>query len=737
MKFLLLILSFNLWAHEFEGVLLERGTKKPIIDANVFLLPSKLKATTDKAGLFKFENIQETEVEMIINVPDFEKIQKKITLPQSKASIYLEREFYDVFETTVVGKAQKRDDVTKTLTQSEFKGAAGTFGGDPIRAAQNLAGVNQSQSAQVIIQGSAPDDTGYTIDGHQIPLVFHFQGLSSVLPPDAVSSVDFLPAGYGSEYSRAIGGFIGLRTADPSKDRWHGYAQVDIFNVGTLAQGPVSENGSLLIGARYSYVGQVLKQVAKENDDFNLTTAPTFADVSSVYHLKMGDKAQLKVVGIASRDELTFVLNKPFNDDPKLRGNFYQRTEFFRLIPQFKYRFNEKQEFDFSTGIGKDSILFDINGQYLNINNLANSIRSEFRQTLSEKSTFYIGMDHRLNWYETLVNLPGVSNDGGISTPFSVGELKKASFKGYESELGGYLRFSYKPVSSLLLSPQLRMDRFSQTEELITQPRMNIRYDLSPGLYLRSSAGLYTQAPEPQQYVKEFGNPSIMSPRSKHYTLGLEKDFRNGSKFGWTWGGGLFMKELTNVVVSSSDFRNDGGVLVRKNYDNQGRGDVKGLETTISYLQDPWSVKLAYTYLQSKRFTPTIGRHPSAFDQTHNLNLTGSYRQKRWTYSSRLRYVTGNPYTPVNGASFDADNGVFVPTRGSYFSNRLPAFYQLDFRIDHKWIYDQWILSAYLDIQNLSNNKNAQGVTYSYDYQKKDYVSGFPILPTFGVKGEF
>jgi hypothetical protein len=80
---------------------------------------------------------------------------------------------------------------------------------------------------------------------------------------------------------------------------------------------------------------------------------------------------------------------------------------------------------------------------------------------------------------------------------------------------------------------------------------------------------------------------------------------------------------------------------------------------------------------------------------------------------------------------------VYIPIIGSIYSQRFDAFKQLDFRIDRKFIYDTWILTAYLDILNLTNSANSQNIEYSYDYTQNKKVRGLPILPTFGVKGEF
>jgi hypothetical protein len=58
-------------------------------------------------------------------------------------------------------------------------------------------------------------------------------------------------------------------------------------------------------------------------------------------------------------------------------------------------------------------------------------------------------------------------------------------------------------------------------------------------------------------------------------------------------------------------------------------------------------------------------------------------------------------------------------------------------RIDKKLILDQSIWTFYLDIQNVLNIKNSEGLQYSYDYATKEDVMGLPLLPSIGVRGEF
>jgi hypothetical protein len=735
-------LSFAQTTHSLEGTILEKGTRKPLANVNVFALPMKEKAVTDSKGHFQFSALPEGDVELVVNIADYMKFSQTLKVPFTEPvlKLYIEKNKYQAFETTVTDLRNKKDDSQKRLSQEEFLQMPGS-GGDPVKAVQNLPGVSRTGGgdARVIIQGSEPEDTRYNIDGHEVPLIFHFGGLNSIVTPEAVSSVDYYSAGYGPEYGRALGGHVGLNVRKPQTDRVHGMAFQDIYNVGGLIEGPVGENGGYLISGRYSYLGLVMKQAAKDNKDFNLVVAPTFYDFNAQYDTKLNDKEDLRVFSILSKDQLEFVLSKPIGNDPKLRGNFDQRTEFYRVIPEWTRQIDDTKKVTASAGIGADNVFFNLDTNYFNskVQNL--SARADFEHQILPAWKYNVGLDSIFSWYKINVRVPTTFSEGGVANPFGTGDLREADVSGSSNVLGAYWRNEWKPTenSAWTILPNLRVDSFSATKETLLEPRLALRYAYDQSLLLRAATGLYYQEPTGQEIDKSYGNPDVKSERSEHFALGFDKDFREGGSIGYTFGTTLFYKNLERMIVSSGTLVERDGTLTPENYNNDGKGHIQGLEAQLKYKGDTWGVIGSYTYTQSRRQRPGEAELPSPHDQTHSLNLLASYEQGSWHYGARLRYVTGNPYTPIVNSYYDADNDVYWPQRGDLYSARNKDFFQLDLRVDRKWVFDAWILSGYIDIQNLTGYKNQEGLSYSYDYSQKQEITGLPMVPTIGVKGEF
>ena len=98
MPWLLLILfSLSIYAQDtksLNGVLLEKGTRKPLQDVSVFILPYQLKAVTTENGRFSFAEVPAGECTIIINLTGYSKFEEKNDCGKvQNFNIYLEKKF--------------------------------------------------------------------------------------------------------------------------------------------------------------------------------------------------------------------------------------------------------------------------------------------------------------------------------------------------------------------------------------------------------------------------------------------------------------------------------------------------------------------------------------------------------------------------------------------------------------------------------------------------------------------
>jgi len=263
---------------------------------------------------------------------------------------------------------------------------------------------------------------------------------------------------------------------------------------------------------------------------------------------------------------------------------------------------------------------------------------------------------------------------------------------------------------------------------------------------VKGGVGAYTQRPQPDESDKDFGNPDINLEHSLHTTAGVEQKL----PYDVLVDASLFYKHMYEQATLASEDRGadtSGSSASRAQttrgipYQNQGSGRVYGLELLVrKELSDRFFGWLSYTLSRSERQdSPGEDWRLFDFDQTHILTALGNYQlSSTWDVGFRWRFVSGNPTTLKYGCVYEADTDTCSATQdGPINSHRLPAFHQLDLRAERKWVFDVWLLSAYLEIQNAYNRANPEDYSYNFDFTEKKLVSSLPILPSFGLRGEF
>ena len=91
-------------------------------------------------------------------------------------------------------------------------------------------------------------------------------------------------------------------------------------------------------------------------------------------------------------------------------------------------------------------------------------------------------------------------------------------------------------------------------------------------------------------------------------------------------------------------------------------------------------------------------------------------------------------HTARTAGVFNGEDGTYLPLDGPIRGERLPAFHQLDLRVDKRWVLRRVMMNLYLDVQNIYNHQNPEAVNYSYDWRDRQYTTGLPISPSLGFR---
>jgi TonB family protein len=741
-----------------QGKILERGTRNPVVGAVVEAsraapgAPGMAQqrevlqsAETDAAGAFALRGIAPGPVQIRVVSPAHREIKLDETIEEGKrreVEYRITRHRYDPFETVVRGERERREVAVHSLKLEEVRTLPGTQG-DLLKVLQNFPGVARSPFGigLLVVRGSAPQDTKVYLDGVEVPLLFHFGGITSVVNSDMLESLDFHPGNFGSRFGRAMGGAIDVHTRQARKEGVHGNVNLDIFDGEALLEVPVGDGG-LIASVRRSWVDQVLDAALPRIDAEaanELRVAPRYYD----YQLKLDHPAlggNLSAMAFGSDDAMSFIQSQ---DEPG-RPAFFLRTHFHRLAAHHHRSFGAGTRLRSTVALGYDGVdvnratAFGVRSEVLSL-----TLREAVVFKRSERLSLELGVDAVLRSFGYRLYLARqrppdtvLDSDGAEGDPVTDEAAEGAWLA---PAIHAELSWVPEALPKLRLVPGLRVDHDSRLKRsrVWLDPRLAAFYQLLPGTTLTAAVGLYGEAPQPEEMTQTFGNPDLRPQRSVHYSLGAIQELPYQSRVELTG----FVKSMDRLVAETRALRPDGSA---KHLDNTGLGEVYGAELLLRReLAAGLFGWVAYTYSNSvRRDDPTVPGfprwHPFQFDQRHILTMVLSYRTaQEWTFGTRIRGVSGSPYTPEVGNIYNSDSGRYLCVDGDSGSRRLPAFFQADVRVDKRWVFDKWVFSAYVDVQNVSNHENAEFYFENYDCSTRVALPGLPLFPSLGLRGEW
>jgi outer membrane receptor for ferrienterochelin and colicin len=606
---------------------------------------------------------------------------------------------------------------------------------DISRVIRTLPGVAAIPSFRndIIIRGGAANENRFYIDGIEIPNINHFatQGASGgpvgLINVDLINEVEFYSGAFPAARGNALSSVLEFGFKDARRDKYTANFIVGSSDIGMTVEGPTGPNSGIILSVRRSYLQGLFSLL-------QLPFLPTYNDYNLKWKWDINDKNKLTIVSLGALDD--FALNLKLDDDTASENFSRNKYLLDNLVinHQWNYTFGAKwdhyREKSRITLVASRNMLR--NEAFKHQQNNEDLPRTfDYASTEQENK---LRLEHKLYGDKGWKILYGAGYEYAVYDNFSnlrdynpfldtIVDIKYRT----DFTLNKYNFFfqSSKSLASnrLVLSAGVRADGNDFNEEMRNplnhiSPRFSLKYTFAPQWSINSNIGMYYQQPTylsmGYQEGGVFVNKGIRYIRNQQAVLGIQYDWDKRNSIISVES---FYKNYdrypisVNRGISLANLGAEFGTVGNEALNSNGLGRAYGAEVLFQqkFYKGFYGI-LAYTWVRSE-FTGADGNWtPSSWDSQHLLSVTGGKKfGKNWEIGGVFRFSGGLPYTPDNeDVSMQIANWDILRLAqvdwSQLNSKRIPAFHQLDIRIDKKWFFERWSLDLFLDIQNIYNN---------------------------------
>ncbi|MBZ4422672.1 TonB-dependent receptor domain-containing protein [Myxococcus sp. RHSTA-1-4] len=755
------------------GRVRQKGTRKPLAGATV--RAGEASAETDAQGLFRLEPPPGTS-ELKITAPGHRLLVLKETLEERQhldVLYALEPLSINPYE-TVVRADRPRTEVSRvTLHEQELREVPGTMG-DPFRVIMLMPGVTTLASglSYPVVRGVQPSASAFSVDGVRVPFLYHLMVGGAVVHPDFIDTLDFQVGVPSARHGSLLGGAVDAHVSRPREEGVRGSAYADLIHSGVFLEVPFTGTGTTVTAAaRVSYTGLIVTRIANSITGPSSYTSPngqTYTDPGEPkvyadswdYQARVEQRVgegRLRLLALGTSDAVGLTARTPEQDAGGV-GLLFHRVDLRGRHP-------------FAGGEAEAGLTYGYDRLGLNFARGADAPGSyELRQSslaLRASHTRELSPAAALEVFGQLERRSADLIATGLFRPVGPVDGKDAYHRpGILATFAGVgAQLTLRPSARWTLVPGVRLDSyhgFGLDTHVALEPRLAVRHALTDALTLKAGAGLYHQP------------ATVLLPVPAGEMLALERGLQRAVQLsaGAEWRPApeveLSAEAYFNPLLRTLEFNFEDVVsnLRRRGLeaeDVQGRGYTYGLGLMARRpLGRRWFGWLTYGFNQSRRFErysklgpngeelgQAEGYLPYAFEQAHSVNAALSYRFDFVTLGAVAHFNTGRPEsgqfgyrTRREGTTADGEAEWMPVSRDAV--DRLPPFFRLDVRASRSWVFDSFVLDAYLDVFNVT--ARSEVLTHEYGYGtppdapsglKKSRIGVPVILPTLGVKGTF
>ncbi len=769
--------------HQVKGTVIDKSNRQPLEFINVMIVGLNKGGVTNAEGKFSIGQVPPGIYRLQASAIGY----KTVTTPEYILStrdlhiqIEMEENQTELEGVTVTASPFRRDIESpvslRIIGLQEIEKSPGA-NRDISRIVQSYPGVAFSPIGyrnDLIVRGGSPSENRFYLDGVEIPNINHFstQGASGgpvgILNADLIREVNFYTGAFPTDKGNALSSVLDFKLRDGDMERNSLKATLGASEVSLASNGHLGKRTSYLVSVRQSYLQFLF-------DMLGLPFLPTFTDAQFKLKTRFDARNELTVLGLGGIDKMK--LNTKADDEdneyilsylPKIQQETFTLGAVYRhyagahvqsVVASHSYLNNRNTKYQQNDESDPDHLMLRLR-----------STEQNTQLRLENSSSFR-------NWKVTV----GTSLDYSqySNTTFQKVYTDRAQTFDYHTYLGimrwglfgtvNYTSIDERFTASLGLRADAN-NYSAAMKDLSDQlsPRLSLSYQLTEHWSLSGNAGLYYQLPPYTALGFKNNNGLYANKYALRYmqvsqgSIGL--NWRKGDTFEVSVEG--FYKDYDKIPLSVADGipltckGNDYGVIGNELLTSTAQGRSYGAELLLKWLiAKKLNLASSFTLFKSEYRTDKESEYiASAWDNRFIFNLRGTYNLPRhWSVGMKVSCIGGAPYTP-----YDADKSSLVTAWNAqgkpyydytrYNEERLPAFTQVDIRIDKTFYLKRCMLGFYIDLQNIAGSKLKQadvlmstGVIKNPDapIAEQRYVmkslkqeSG-TLLPTLGITFEY
>ena len=776
MLWVLFLCSMSVSANDILSIIngnikdIENGESLPY--ANVSIKDSNRSTTANQDGSFTILNIPVGSI-LVINKMGYESKEIKVTSDTKRLIINLYKLEKDslIEDVVVVGSVNsnmmQQSGISQFSLSPDLTRSLPNLGEQDIfRSMQLLPGVSGSNesSSGLVVRGGTIDQNLVLFDDFTVYHVDHVFGFFSAFNNNAIKDVQFYKGGFGAKYGGRMSSVVDITGKDGNTEQFGIGASVSLLSTNAVVEQPFADGaGSFILTGRKSYqsdlYNDILESVTGENQNaqagtstpgqfalgrFSIEPESYFYDMNAklTYRLPNDDKFSISFYnGADELDNSRDVdgnadisrLCELFDGNGPFGGTFCEEEISFAvgtidlsewgntgISAKYSHQWNDRLDTNF---VISASEYFSYRDRLINTQVIYED--SDDEPTTGESSsnednqlddfTVKIENDYYLNQWNTLsFGLQYTQQNIDFSLIQNGDLVLETKNEGATSTV--YIEDEIV-INALTVIPGLRVSKYSINDEVYTEPRLSIAYELNDTTQLRAAFGDYHQfalsvarqsiEEGPRNFWTLADGETVPVSKSSHFILGTTHYVGN-----YNFNIELFHKEyegLSEFTQQTRPIRNEDGTgltLILEQEFHSGSGTASGIELFLQKNIGDLTGWVGYTFSEVIYDFPTVSDTTYFADQdaTNEFKTVLMYRWGDWDLASTFIYATGRPYTEVLGVVEDT----FPPTYevGAKNDLRYDDYHRLDLSFTYNFSRRGLDGQAGLSIFNLYDRKN-------------------------------